>query len=105
MDGTIRTSERAGKSYETKAMETKAIHTIEELREAAREQNLRIEQKDGKYRVVRTLSVKFGLIGVKAGAGYSLDYDGVQKFLTFNSFDIGARITDWSKNHEPNIHQ
>ena len=85
-------------------METKALHTIEELKEAAREQNLRIEQKDGKYRVVRILSEKFGLVGVKAGAGYSLDYDGVREFLTFNSVDIGERITDWSKKHEPKLH-
>lgn len=86
-------------------METKATHTIEELKKAAGEQNLRIEEKDGKYRVVRTLSEKFGLVGVKAGAGYSLDSDGVRKFLIFNSIDIGERITDWSKKHEPKLHQ
>ena len=84
-------------------METKATHTIEELKKAAGEQNLRIEEKDGKYRVVRTLSEKFGLVGVKAGAGFSLDYDGVREFLIFNSVDIGQRITDWSK-HEPKLH-
>jgi len=85
-------------------METKFTHTLEELKEVAREQNLRIEEKDGKYRVVRTLSEKFSLVGVKAGAGYSLTLDELRKFLIFNSIDIGARITDWSKNHEPNLH-
>jgi len=77
-------------------METKATHTFEELKEEAGEQSLRIEQKDGKYRVVRTLSEKFGLVAVKAGAGYSLDYEGLRKFLISNSVDIGGLLTDWS---------
>lgn len=79
-------------------MNTKETHTLEELKKAAREQNLRIEEEDGKYRVVRTLSEKYGLVAVKAGAGYSLDHDGLRQFLIFNSnrIDIGARITDWS---------
>jgi hypothetical protein len=79
-------------------METKTAHTLEELKEAAREQNLRIEEKDGKYRVIRTLSERYGLVGVKAGAGYSLNHDELREFLIFNSnrIDIGARITDWS---------
>jgi len=78
-------------------METKVTYTFEELKEAAREQNLRIEEQDEKYRVVRTLSVKFGLVAVKAGAGYSLDHEGLRKFLISNSVDIGAILTDWSK--------
>ena len=78
-------------------MDIKATHAMEELKEAARGQSLRIEQRGGKYRVVRTLSEKFGLVGVKAGVGYSLDYDGVREFLIFNSVEIGERITDWSK--------
>ena len=86
-------------------METKATHTIEELKKAAGEQNLRIEEKDGKYRVVRTLSERFSLVVVKAGAGYSLTHDGLRAFLIFNSVDIGERITDWSKKHEPKLHQ
>ena len=85
-------------------MGTRDTHTLEELKGAAAEQHLRIEEKDGKYRVVRMLSEKFGLVGVKAGAGYSLDPGGVHEFLTLNSFDIGARITDWSKKHEPKLH-
>ena len=85
-------------------MQTKDTYTIEELKEAATAQHLRIEEKDGKYRVVRTLSEKFGLVAVKAGAGYSLDYEGLRKFLISNSFDIGERITDWSKKHEPKLH-
>jgi hypothetical protein len=86
-------------------METRATHTFEELKEAAGEQNLRIEEKDGKYRVVRTLSEKFGLVGVKAGAGYSLNHEGLRKFLISNSFDIGERITDWSNKHEPKLYK
>jgi hypothetical protein len=86
-------------------MGTKDIHTLEELMEVAAEQDLRIEEKGGKYRVVKILSEKFGLVGVKAGDGYSLDNREVHKFLTRNSFDIGARITDWSKTHEPKLHQ
>ena len=85
-------------------METRDTDSLEELKEAATQQHLRIEEKDGKYRVVRTLSEKFGLVGVKAGAGFSLDYDGVRKFLIFNSVDIGERITDWSKEHESKLH-
>ena len=85
-------------------MGTIDTHSLEELKEAATQQHLRIEEKDGKYRVVRTLSEKFGLVGVKAGAGFSLDYDGVRKFLIFNSVDIGERITDWSKEHESKLH-
>ena len=81
-------------------METKATHTLEELKEAAREQHLRIEEKDGRYMVVRTVSDRFGLAVVKAGNGYSLSHDGLREFLTFNSVDIGAIITDWSKKHE-----
>jgi hypothetical protein len=78
-------------------METKATHTFEALKQAATAQHLRIEEQDGKYRVVRTLSEKFGLVAVKAGAGYSLDYEGLRKFLISNSVDIGAILTDWSK--------
>jgi len=89
---------------EIKHMEIKGTHTLKELKEAAEEQHLRIEEKDGKYRVVRTLSEKFGLVGVKAGAGYSLDSNGVREFLIFNSVDIGERITNWSKKHEPKLH-
>ena len=79
-------------------METKATHTLEELKEVARKQNLRIEEKDGKYRVVRTLSKRFGLIGVYAGAEFSLNHNELRQFLIFDSdrIDIGARITDWS---------
>ena len=90
---------------EIKHMEIKDIHTLENLREAAREQHLRIEEKDGKYRVVRTLSEQFDLVGVKAGAGYSLNFDGLREFLISNSVDIGERITRWSKKHEPDLHQ
>jgi hypothetical protein len=86
-------------------MGTRGIHTLEELKGAAAEQHLRIQEKDGKYRVVKILSEKFGLVGVKAGDGYSLDHGGVHKFLALNSFDIGARITDWSKKHEPELHK
>lgn len=79
-------------------MDTKATHTLEELEAAARAQNLRIEEKDGKYRVVTTVSKRYGLVGVKAGAGYSLDHEELREFLIFksNRIDIGARITDWS---------
>ena len=81
-----------------KDMEIKPTHTFEELQEAAREQNLRIEQKGEKYKVVRTFSERF--VVVEAGAGYSLDHDGLREFLIFNSVDIGERITDWSKERE-----
>ena len=87
---------RGGILQEIKDMEEKATHTLEELREAAEEQNLRIEEKDGKYRVVRTVSERFGLVVVKAGDGYSLTQEGLRKFLEFNGVDIGARITNWS---------
>jgi hypothetical protein len=86
-------------------MGTRDTTTLEKLKEAAIAQHLRIEEKDGKYRVVRTLSEKFGLVTVKAGDGYSLDHDGIRAFLTFNSFDIGERITDWSIKHEPKLHK
>ncbi|HUE98880.1 MAG TPA: hypothetical protein VMN99_06470 [Anaerolineales bacterium] len=85
-------------------METKATHTLEELKDAAAEQKVRIEEKAGKYRIVRTLSERFGLVVVKAGDGYSLDHDGMREFLIFNSVDIGERITGWSKKHERNLH-
>ncbi|HET8671150.1 MAG TPA: hypothetical protein VFM05_11140 [Candidatus Saccharimonadales bacterium] len=77
-------------------MERKDRHTLEELRETAQAQHLRIEEKEGKYRVVRTVSERFGLVVVKAGDGYSLTHEGLRKFLIFNSIDIGKRITDWS---------
>jgi hypothetical protein len=78
-------------------METKDIYTLEELMKAASEQNLRIEEKDGKYQVVRTVSERFGFVVVKAGDGYSLNHNELGEFLILNSVDIGARITDWSK--------
>lgn len=90
-------------------MRIKSIYTLEELKEAAREQNLHIEEKDGKYRVVRTFSEQFNPAGVKAGAGYSLDHDGLREFLISNRVDVGERLTDWSKerghkhNHEKRI--
>jgi hypothetical protein len=89
---------------EIKDMEIKEVYTLEELRKAAGEQNLRIEEKHGMYRVVRTVSDRFGLVVVKAGTGYSLSHDGLREFLIFNSIDIGERITDWSKKHEPKLH-
>lgn len=104
MEGAWRAYGRAGKIDETKSMKTKATHTVEELKEAAREQHLRIEEVDGKYRVVRTVSNKFGLVVVKAGAGYSLDHAGLRKFLILNSVDIGEILTDWSKEPAHNRH-
>jgi hypothetical protein len=86
-------------------METKDTHTLEELKQAASEQHLRIEEKDGKYQVVRTVSERFGFVVVKAGDGYSLNHNELREFLIINSVDIGERITDWSKKHEPNLHQ
>ena len=86
-------------------MENKDTHTLEELREAAEEQDLRVEEKGGNYRVVRTVSERFGLVAVKAGDGYSLTRDGLRKFLIFNSIDIGERITDWSKTYEPKLYK
>lgn len=80
-------------------MRMKAIYTLEELEEAAREQNLHVEEKNGKYSVVRTFSEQFNPVGVKAGAGYSLDYDGLREFLLSNRVDIGEMLTDWSKEH------
>ena len=78
-------------------METKDRYTLEELMKAASEQNLRIEEQDEKYRVVRTVSERFGFVVVKAGDGYSLNRNELIEFLILNSVDIGARITDWSK--------
>ena len=78
-------------------MKIKASYTLEELKEAAREQHLHIEEKNGKYRVIRTLSERFNPVGVKAGIGYSLDHDGLREFLLLNSVDIGEMLTDWSK--------
>jgi hypothetical protein len=89
---------------EIKDMEIKEVYTLEELRKAASEQNLRVEEKHGRYMVVKTVSDRFGLIVVKAGNGYSLSQDGLREFLIFNSVDIGERITDWSKKHEPKLH-
>jgi len=86
-------------------MKSKGSHTLEELLEAAEERNLRIEEKDGKYQVVRTVSERFGLVVVKAGDGYSLTHEGLRKFLILNSIDIGERITDWNKKHEPKLHK
>ncbi len=83
-------------------MEIKPTHTFAELQEAAKEQHLRIEQKDGKYKVVRTLSER--LVVVEAGDGYSLNHDGLREFLIFNRVDIGKRITDWSNHEHRNLH-
>ena len=84
-------------------MEIKEIYTLEELQEAAREQHLCIEQKAGKYKVVRRYSERF--VVVEAGAGYSLDHDGLREFLMSNMVDMGERITDWSKKHGPKLHE
>jgi hypothetical protein len=78
-------------------LKIKATHTFEELKEAAREQHLRIEEKNGKYRVVRVLLERFKPVGVKAGTGYSLDHDELREFLISNRVDIGEVLTDWSK--------
>jgi len=83
-------------------MEIKPIHTFVELQEAAREQHLHIEERNGKYKVVRAFSERF--VVVEAGAGYSLDYDGLREFLLFNTVGIGERITDWSNHEHRNLH-
>jgi hypothetical protein len=83
-------------------MEIKEIYTLEELQEAAREQHLSIEEKGGKYRVVRRFSERFMV--VEAGAGYSLNHDGLREFLTLNIIGIGERITDWSNHERRNLH-
>ena len=75
-------------------METTHTHTLEELKKTARKQHLQIEERNGKYKVVRRYSEKF--VVVEAGAGYSLDHDGLRKFLLFNTIGIGERLTDWS---------
>jgi hypothetical protein len=84
-------------------MEIKPTHTFEELEEAAKEQHLVIEQKYGKYKVVRKFSERF--VVIEAGAGYSLDHDGLREFLMSNMVDMGERITDWSKKHGPKLHE
>jgi len=89
---------------EIKDVEIKEVYTLEELREAAREQHLSVKEKHGRYMVVRTVSDRLGLVVVKAGKGYSLSHDGLREFLIFNSVDIGERITDWSKKDEPKLH-
>jgi hypothetical protein len=73
-------------------LEIKEIYTLEELKEAAKEQHLHIEEKGGKYKVVRKFSERFEV--VEAGAGYSLDHDGLREFLILNMVDIGERITN-----------
>ena len=83
-------------------MEIKPTHTFEELEDAAKEQHLVIEQKYGKYKVVRRYSERF--VVVEAGAGYSLDYDGLREFLILNRVGIGERITDWSNHGRRNLH-
>ena len=75
---------------------------MEELKEAAKEQHLHIEEKGGKYKVVRKFSERFEV--VEAGAGYSLDHDGLREFLRLNMVDIGERITNWSKHGHRNLH-
>ena len=83
-------------------METKDTRTLEELKKTAREQHLQIEERNGKYKVVRRFSEKF--VVVEAGAGYSLDHDSLRKFLLFNTVGIGERITDWSNHEHRNLH-
>ena len=86
-------------------MKNKNTKTLEELLEAAGEQNLRVEEKDGKYRVVRTISERLSLVSVKAGDGYSLAHQELRNFLISNSVDIGERITNWSKKREPRLYK
>jgi hypothetical protein len=83
-------------------LEIKEIYTLEELKEAAKEQHLHIEEKGGKYKVVRKFSERFEV--VEAGAGYSLDQDELREFLRLNMVDIGERITNWSKHGHRNLH-
>ena len=83
-------------------MEIKPIHTFAELQEAASEQHLRIDERNGKYRVVRKISERF--VVVEAGAGYSLDHAGLREFLLFNTVGIGERLTDWSNHGHRNLH-
>lgn len=88
-----------------KNMKNKRTHTLEELLEAAGEQNLRVEEKDGKYKVVRTISKRHSLVTVKAGDGYALTHQELRSFLIANSVDIGERITNWSKRREPRLYK
>jgi hypothetical protein len=83
-------------------MEIKETYTLEELQEAAREQHLHIEERNGKYKVVRRISERF--VVVEAGGGYSLDHNGLLEFLLFNTVGIGERITDWSNHEHRNLH-
>jgi hypothetical protein len=84
-------------------METKDTYTLEELKKAATEQHLQLEERNGKYKVVRRFSEQF--VVVEAGAGYSLDRDGLREFLLFNAIGIGERLTDWSTGYGHKLNQ
>lgn len=61
------------------------IRTLNELQNAAKEQNLTIEEKDGGYRVTRQHSIDDLSIEwreVVAGAGYTLTLKGLRSFMS-----------------------
>ena len=66
-------------------METKDTRTLKELQTSAKKQNLIIEEKYGRYRVISQHSIGDLSIEwreVHAGAGYSLSLEGLRAFLS-----------------------
>jgi hypothetical protein len=66
-------------------MKTKDTRTLKELQVAAREQNVSIGEKHGRYRVTSQHSIKALAIAwreVEAGAGYSLSLEGLREFFS-----------------------
>jgi len=67
-------------------VEVQDTRTLKALYASAKEHNLTIEEKHGRYRVTRFCSIKDLSIEwrqVEAGAGYSLNLEELRAFLRF----------------------
>ena len=87
-------------SQEIYEMKANVPHTLAELQTVATTQGLTIQEKYGRYRVVKKFSLWKPAIewqDVVAGSGYSLSLDNVRNLLIFTDVERGKMMTGLKK--------
>ncbi len=87
-------------------MKANVPHTLAELQAAATKQGLTIQEKYGRYRVVKKFSLwepAIEWLEVVAGEGYSLSLDDVQDLLTSADVEYAGMMTKLKKRESKSI--
>jgi hypothetical protein len=87
-------------------MKANVPHTLAELQAAATKQGLTIQEKYGRYRVVKKFSLwepAIEWLELVAGGGYSLSLDDVQNLLTSVDVEYATMMTKLKKRESKSI--